>query len=416
MDTYQSAEVALGRDFSNLRVAVVHDWLTVYGGAERVLEQILCVLPHAEIFSLIDFLPSDQRDFLGGRPVRTSFIQGLPFARHHYRRYLPLMPLAVEQFDLSTFDLIVSSSYAVAKGVITGPDQVHVSYVHSPVRFAWDLQHQYLRQAGMTRGLRTWVARSMLHHLRMWDSRTSNGVDCFLANSSFIARRIWKVYRRTAVVIYPSINLEDFRLERCKADYYVTVSRLVPYKRVDLLIEAFRRVPSRKLVVIGSGPEFNRLHDLAPINVEFVGFLPAGEVHTYIERARAFLFAAEEDFGLVMVEAQASGTPVIAYGKGGASEVVRDLDNARPTGVQFHEQTVESLLGAIERFERDGHCISPSDCRRNAERFGHARFCSELAQAIAEQLEGRASMRGQRMVGQRFLGTAGEANVPLEAG
>lgn len=410
----------LRHDFAHLRVAVVHDWLTVYGGAERVLEQILAVVPHAQLFSLVDFVPAAQRGFLGGRPVRTSFLQGLPWARTRYRHYLPLMPLAVEQFDLSGFDLIISSSYAVAKGVITGPDQLHISYVHSPVRFAWDLQHQYLTHSGMTRGLRTVLVRGMLHHLRMWDSRTANGVDHFIANSSFIARRIWKVYRRAADVIHPPVDLAGFRLTADKDDYYLTASRLVPYKRVDLIVQAFAQLPHKRLIVVGDGPGLERIRRLAAPNVTIAGFLPAAEMRACMERARAFIFAAEEDFGIVMVEAQAYGTPVIAYGKGGAQEVIRDLGEPHPTGVHFAEQSVESLVGAIERFEGAAEHIDPMDCRRNAERFGQARFRAELAQAIADQLAERPAARlggiPARRAGAEHRGAAAFGGVPTAVG
>lgn len=388
--------VAVTNRIRHLRVAVVHDWLTVYGGAERVLEHILAVLPQADLFSLVDFVPPDQRGFLAGKPVRTSFIQRLPFARRHYRHYLPLMPLAVEQFDLSGYDLVVSSSYAVAKGVITGPDQVHVSYVHSPVRFAWDLQHQYLAQAGLTRGLRTLLVRGLLHKLRMWDLRTANSVDHFVANSDFIARRVWKVYRRPAQVIHPPVDLRPFRVGRARDGCYVTMSRLVPYKRVDLLVEAFARLPDARLVVIGDGPELERLRRMAPPNVELPGFLPAGRARDHLERARAFLFAAEEDFGIAMVEAQACGAPVIAYAKGGAAEIVRDLDQPRATGLHFHEQSVAAVVAAVERFEDEGGRVSPDDCRRNAERFGHARFRAEFAEALACQVEERFPVAASR--------------------
>ncbi|MFO1046981.1 MAG: glycosyltransferase family 4 protein [Geminicoccaceae bacterium] len=380
-------------DVRRLRVAIVHDWLTVYGGAERVLEHMLAVMPQADVYTLVDFVPDDQRGFLGGRTPRTSFIQRLPFARKHYRHYLPLMPLAIEQFDLSGYDLVISSSYAVAKGVITGPDQLHVSYVHSPVRFAWDLQHQYLRQSGMGRGLASWAVRALLHRIRLWDTRTANGVDHFLANSQFIARRVWKVYRRAAEVIYPPVDIGDFRLVEAKGGNYVTVSRLVPYKRVELLVEAFARLPDRHLTIIGAGPELERLRRVAPANVELAGFLPDAEVRRRLERARAFLFAAEEDFGIVMVEAQACGTPVIAYGKGGACEVVRDLGRPGATGVLFAEQTADSIVDAIARFEDAAGQIEPLACRRNAERFGHARFCSEFASALAEQWAQRGEAR-----------------------
>ena len=412
VNTLQKTEPRLlPDDFARLKVAVVHDWLTVYGGAERVLEQILAILPHAELFSLIDFVPTGQRAFLGGRTVHTSFLQKLPFAKQQYRRFLPLMPLAIEQFDLSGFDLIVSSSYAVAKGVITGPDQLHIAYVHSPVRFAWDLQHQYLSQAGITHGPMGWLARTMLHRLRLWDSRTANGVDHFIANSGFIERRIWKVYRRPAQVIYPPVDLGRVHLVADKDDHYVTVSRLVPYKRVDVLIQAFAQTPWRRLKVIGDGPDLDKLRQMAPPNVELLGFLPADRMQAQVERARAFIFAAEEDFGIVMVEAQACGTPVIAYGKGGAPEVVRDLDDPQPTGVLFDEQSAEALIAALDRFEMDGHRISSADCRRNAERFGHARFCSEFADSIAAQLQERPPSRRSTTLTRRAV-TAGYAGMP----
>lgn len=396
-------------DVRRLRVAIVHDWLTVYGGAERVLEHMLAVMPQADLYSLVDFVPDEQRGFLGGRRPRTSFIQHLPWARRHYRNYLPLMPLAIEQFDLSGYDLIISSSYAVAKGVITGPDQLHLSYVHSPVRFAWDLQHQYLQQAGLTRGVASWVVRALLHRLRLWDSRTANGVDHFIANSEFIARRIWKVYRRPAEVIYPPVDLSGFDHSGAKGADYVTVSRLVPYKRVELLIGAFAAMPGRRLTVIGDGPDLERLRRAAPPNVRLTGFLPAVEVARCLERARAFLFAAEEDFGIVMVEAQACGTPVIAYGKGGACEVVRELDQPAPTGILFASQTIDAVIEAVERFEAAAGRFDPLACRRNAERFGHARFCSELTRAIATQLTGRGRLAEREEPAPRMPGALASA-------
>jgi glycosyltransferase involved in cell wall biosynthesis len=315
--------------------------------------------------------------------------------------------------------LIISSSYAVAKGVITGPDQLDISYVHSPVRFAWDLQHQYLTQTGMTRGLRTVLVRAMLHHLRMWDSRTANGVDHFIANSDFIARRVWKVYRRAADVIHPPVDLSGFRLTPDKGDYFLTASRLVPYKRADLVVEAFARLPDKRLVVIGDGPELERIRRLATPNVTVTGFLPAAEMRAYMEHARAFVFAAEEDFGIVMVEAQACGTPVIAYGRGGAQEVIRDLDHAMPTGLHFVEQSVDSLIDALERFEDAADRFDPVDCRRNAERFGQARFRAQLAQVIADQLEDRPIARfGALQAGRPRLARVAAAfgGVPTAVG
>lgn len=226
------------------------------------------------------------------------------------------MPLAIEQLDVSKHDIILSSSHAVAKGILTGPDQLHISYVHSPIRYAWDLQHQYLREAGLSKGLKATLARWLLHKIRIWDCRTANGVDHFIANSQFIARRIKKVYGRKADVIYPAVDVERFALQTNKQDYYMTASRMVPYKRMDLIVEAFSHMPTKRLVVIGDGPEMNKIKSKATNNIEILGYQPNDVMQKYMSEAKAFVFAAEEDFGITPVEAQACGTPVIAYGKG----------------------------------------------------------------------------------------------------
>jgi glycosyltransferase involved in cell wall biosynthesis len=366
-----------------MRVAVVHDWLVANGGAERTLARILECYPQAVVFTLVDFMPAEERRFLGDRPIHTSFVQRLPLARRYYRHYLPLMPLAVESFDLSDFDLIISSSFCVAKGALTGPDQVHVSYVHSPMRYAWDLQHQYLREHRLEHGVRSLVTRKLLHNLRMWDVRTANGVDSFISNSHFIARRIWKIYRRQSEVIHPPVDTEFFQpAEGEREEYYLTASRLVPYKRTRLIIEAFAHLPERRLVVIGDGPEFERLKALAGPNVRMLGYQPNSVVREYMQRARAFVFAALEDFGIVPVEAQACGTPVIAYGEGGVTESLVE----GKSGVFFQEQTVESLLNAIQQFERRLGRFSAADIRANALRFSAERFKQQFRACVEAQI------------------------------
>lgn len=369
-----------------MRVAIVHDWLVVYAGAEKVLEQLLELYPDADLFSVVDFLPEAERLFLRNKQVRTSFIQRLPLARRHYRHYLGLMPLAVEQFDLSAYDLVISSSHAVAKGVITGPDQLHVSYVHTPIRYAWDLQHQYLQSAGLNKGLAGAMVRWMLHRLRLWDARTANGIDSLVANSRYVAKRIWKTYRRRATVIYPPVQVEQFQLCESKDNYYLTASRLVPYKKVDLIVEAFGAMPDKKLIVIGDGPEFARIRAKAAANVEMLGHRPKDDLRRYMQKARAFLFAAEEDFGIAPVEAQSCGTPVIAYAKGGALETVRGLDRPHPTGVFFREQSVEALVRAVREFERHAAAISSRDCHLQAQRFSAARFREQFRRHVNEQI------------------------------
>ncbi len=373
-----------------MKIAIVHDWLVTYAGAERVLEQILLLYPEADLFSLVDFLPADQRAFIQDKPVRTSFIQKLPFAKTKYRSYLPLMPLAVEQFDLSGYDLIISSSHAVAKGGLSGPDQLHVSYVHTPIRYAWDLQHQYLKESGLDHGLKGWLARAVLHYIRLWDCRTAHGVDRFLANSQFIARRIRKAYRQEAAVVYPPVDVDGFLPGAAKEDFYLTASRMVPYKKLDLIVAAFAAMPGKRLIVIGDGPDAVKIRHLAGSNVTLLGYQPAEVLKDYMQRARAFVFAAEEDFGITPVEAQACGTPVIAYGKGGALETVKGLDDERPTGVFFAEQTVDSLVQAVKQFEDNERLLVGEHCRENALRFSPERFRGEFAAQVAAALAGAA--------------------------
>lgn len=368
-----------------MRIAIVCDWLVTYAGAERVLEAMLQCFPEANLFAVVDFL--QDRDFIQHKAVTTSFIQHLPRAKTKYRAYLPLMPLAIEQLDLSAYDVIISSSHAVAKGIITGPNQLHISYVHSPMRYAWDLQFQYLRESGLTRGLKSWLTRYLLHKLRIWDARTANGVDVFVANSKFIARRIAKIYRREALVIYPPVDVDNFEFCADKQDYYVTASRMVPYKKMDLIVEAFAAMPDKRLVVIGTGPDAKKVRAKAEgkANIEFLGYLAGSELKTYMQNAKAFVFAAEEDFGITPVEAMACGTPVIAYAKGGALETVKGLNQAEPTGVFFAEQTVSSLREAVKVFEQHAPQIHPIACREQALKFASQCFNEQFKQCVMRE-------------------------------
>jgi len=371
-----------------VRIAIVNDWLTTYAGAERVLEQLLTVYPDAHLFSVCDFLPEAERAFLKGRSPTTTFIQKLPGAAKRYRNYLPLMPLAIEQLDLSAYDLILSCSHAVAKGVLTGPDQLHISYIHSPIRYAWDLQHQYLRESGLNHGFKGWLAKWLLHKIRLWDLRTANGVDHFIANSNFIARRIWKVYRREAEVTYPPVDVSSFTLRADKGDFYLTASRMVPYKKIDLIAEAFTRMPDKRLIIIGDGPDAERIRVRAGSNVQLLGYQPFEVLRDHMQRAKAFVFAAEEDFGITPVEAQACGTPVIAFGKGGSLETVVGLDQPHPpTGVFFGEQTVDAILLAISAFEENPARFSAETCRENALRFSPEIFRERIKTFVATKYE-----------------------------
>ena len=368
-----------------MKVAVVHDWLVIYGGAERVLEHILDMYPQADVFSLIDFVPDAQRHFLRGKNPVTSFIQKIPGAQRHYRKMLPLFPLAIEQLDLSDYDLIISSSYCVAKGVLTGPNQVHVCYCHSPMRYAWDHYHEYLREMHLLTGPKSWFARWQLHKIRTWDVVSNNSVDHFIANSRFVARRISKFYGRTSAIVNPPIDTLLFDLESNKEDYYVAAGRFVPFKRIDLVAEAFSAMPDKKLILLGDGPEMEKIKSKAGPNVEFLGFQPAATVRQYLSRAKGFIFPSEEDFGIVPVEAMACGTPVIAFGKGGALETVvglDDKDNRKPTGLFFHEQTANSISRAVIQFESEYSRFDAKTIHDHAAFFSIDNFKARLAAEI----------------------------------
>ena len=384
----QANKQLLGMDLSHLKVAVVHEWLTTYAGSEKVTQQILNLFPQADLFAVIDFLPERDRQFLTGRRITTSFIQRLPKARRYYRSYVPLMPLAVEQFELSGYDLVISSNHAVAKGVITGPNQIHISYIHTPMRYAWDLQHQYLRESGLQLGLKSWITRCFLHYLRMWDVRTANGVDYFLANSAFIARRVRKVYGKPAKVIYPPVDVERFKLRQEKEGFYLAASRMVPYKHMVLIAKAFAAMPDKQLVMIGEGVELEKVRAIADRvqNIKVLGFQVDEVLADYMGRARALVFAAEEDFGIMPVEAQACGTPVIAFAGGGVLEtVIADVDPRLRTGLFFDRQSVDSLQQAIHQFESMGQ-FDPEVCRSNALRFSQKIFTDSLLQVVEAAL------------------------------
>ncbi|HGY2934920.1 TPA: glycosyltransferase family 4 protein [Klebsiella pneumoniae] len=371
----------------NVSVGLVADWLVTYAGSEKVIAEFIKLFPQSDLYSVIDFLSDESRSRFMNKRAKTTFIQKLPKAKSNYQRYLPFMPLAIEQLDVSKHEIILSSSHAVAKGILTGPDQLHISYVHSPIRYAWDLQHQYLREAGLDKGIKSYIARMLLHKIRLWDCRTANGVDHFIANSQFIARRIKKVYGRDADVIYPPVDVNRFELNFNKEDYFFTASRLVPYKRIDLIVEAFSEMPNRKLVVIGDGPEMQKIKSKAKTNIEILGYQPDSVMQEYMRNAKAFVFAAEEDFGIIPVEAQACGTPVIAFGKGGALETIRPLGVDKPTGLFFQKQTVADIIEAVTSFDNNFESFNLHDCRNNAEKFSVERFNNEILNYITDKYE-----------------------------
>ena len=362
-----------------MKKALIHDWYYINGGAEKVLHSLNNIWDDFNHYSLIDFLPEKDRKYVfSGKSdkVNTSFIQNLPTAKSNHRKFLELFPMAIEQFDLSECDLIISSSSSIAKGVMTHANQLHISYVHSPMRYAWDLYHQYLREAKLTSGMKGWYAKRVLHKIRTWDVISTNRVDHLVANSNYIAKRIRKVYRRDADVIYPPVDISNFALETNKDDYYLTASRMVPYKKIDIIVEAFSKMPNKKLIVIGDGPEMIKIKSKATKNIELLGHVSYDVLLSTMQKAKAFVFAAEEDFGIVPVEAQACGTPVIAFGKGGVVETVAN----EVSGMFFNEQKPQSIIESVSMFEKID--FDPEIVRGNSEKFSKERFEKEFKEYV----------------------------------
>lgn len=369
-------------------VAIVHDWMPGLAGGERVVGEMAKAFPGSTIYTLIDFLTPEERQLVtSGRPLHVSQLNGLPGVKKYYRYLVLAYTHAIERFDVTGHEIVLSSSAAFAKGVLTSPDQKHFAYVHSPARYAWDLTHEYIDSIGGIGGaIKRMVARRMMHKFRIWDQRTAPSVDYFIANSDFIRRRIYKVYRREADVIYPPVNTDDFTIpDTPRGEHFVTVSRMVPYKRIPLIVEAFAQRPDLTLHVVGDGPEMAAVRAAAGPNIKILGHLPFAEMRDQMQTARAFVFAAKEDFGIVPVEAQACGTPVIALGVAGTAETVVPLGRDAPTGLWFGEQTVESLTAALDQFVAEESQFSAETCRTNALRFSEDRFQQELINYIAER-------------------------------
>jgi glycosyltransferase involved in cell wall biosynthesis len=284
---------------------------------------------------------------------------------------------------MSGYDIIISNTHSVAKGVITGPNQLHVSYCYTPMRYAWDLQHQYLHEQGMSANLRGMIARYVLHKARIWDSRTSSGVDHFIACSKYISRRIWKAYRRRSSVIYPGVDTDYYQPSGVKQDFYLTSSRMAPYKKIPLIVEAFKHMPDKTLVVIGDGPQYADVVKAAGPNVQVLGYQSDEVLRRHLQAAKAFIFAAEEDFGIAPLEAQACGTPVLAFGSGGACETVID----QVTGLHFREQTTEAICDAVERFEENGVSADAQALHDHAEAFSTRRFQRQFKEKIGQLWE-----------------------------
>jgi len=364
-----------------IRTAIIHEWLVTLAGAESVLKSIYKLYP-GTIYTLFHDRKQMKNTEWENVPIKTSTLQKIPFSRNHHRFFLPFFPMSVEQFDLREHKLIISSSYAVAKGVLNSSDQLHICYCHSPMRYIWDLTFEYLEAAGISQGIKSLIVRSIFHYIRIWDLISSNRVNEFIANSEYIAHRIQKCYNRKAKVIYPPVDVERFRIGNHKDNYFITISRLVSYKRIDLTIKACNKL-KLPLVVVGDGPDMKNLKKIAGPTITFTGYLPAYEVETLLSNARAFIFSAEEDFGIVNVEAQASGLPVLAYGRGGTLETV--IENK--TGLFFHKQNTENLIEVIKKFIKTEDTFDPEQIRKNAQRFPRSRFEKEFKEFVDKTWE-----------------------------
>jgi len=357
------------------KVAIVHYWLVSMRGGEKVVDQLVRVFPQADIFTLV-CLPERLSEAIRSRPIKTSFLQKLPKATSLYQNFLPLMPLAIEQFDLAGYDIVISSDASVAKGAVTGPDTLHINYCHSPMRYAWDMYHDYMEGLGLGRLKKIAMAITM-NYMRMWDVAASNRVDLFVANSEFVKGRIRKHYRREADVINPPVDVDGFTPQGEPGDFYLILGQIIPYKRIDVAVDAFNR-SGRKLIIIGEGSEVARLKAMAGPNVSLIGHQPFDVIRDHYRRCKAFIFPGVEDFGITPLEAQASGRPVLAYRGGGALETVLE----GKTGLFFEEQTAESLNGAVDRFERGDHAIDPQACVANAARYSESRFRERIGSYV----------------------------------
>lgn len=367
-----------------MKVAIVQEWLVTVGGSDKVVKAILDVFPDADIYTLV--AKKEVCDELGipWEKVHTSFIQKMPLGTKKHRAYLPLFPFAIEQFDLRGYDVVISSSHCVAKGILTKADQLHICYCHSPIRYCWDMYNEYLEESHLDKGFKSWLVRLMLHPIRQFDAIAGSRVDYYISNSDYVGQRIRKTYRRKATTIHPNIDISNFELCNDKKEYYLASSRLVAYKKIDTIIEAFNQMPDKKLVVIGGGPNLEAYRKLANANVTVMGYQPFDVLKDKMQHAKAFVFAADEDFGMIPIEAQSCGTPVIAYGHGGSLETV----NGGKTGLFFYEQTPEAIVEAVNKFEAMGsQPFAPADCRQWAEGFSEERFKREIKEFVEKKYE-----------------------------
>jgi len=357
-----------------MKIALIHDWLVTKSGAEKVLKEIYKLCPDSDIFTIVNFLSqkdkknifidekNDSKKYSKNPKIITSFVQKLPFAKKYFRYYFPLFPKAIESFDLSSYDLIISSSWGFAKGVKKHKNQIHICYCHTPIRYAWDLHDEYTKDLFFIKKI---LAKPSLKYIRAWDIASLDRVDFFIANSKFVANRIKKIYSKNAKVIYPPLDIDKFNICKEKSDFYLSVSRLVAYKKTRLIIEAFNEMPNKTLLVIGQGEQYEILKKIAKENIHILGFVDEKALSYYMQKAKAFVYAGIEDFGIVFSEALASGTPIVAFDGGGAKKIV----DGKKNGLLFRKQDKESIKQAIKKFEN--MIFNPSMLRQNALKYTH---------------------------------------------
>ncbi len=362
------------------KIALVHYWLTGMRGGEKVVESICNLFPDMDIFTLVHdrnkISPS-----INNHKIFTSFIQKFPFSRKKYQNYLPLMPVAIEQFDLSSYDIVISSESGIAKGVLTKPETCHFCYCHTPMRYLWNMYFDYLKNENI-RFLKRNIIEIFFNYLRVWDLATASRVDYFISNSNNVKKRILKYYRRDSEVIYPPVDVEGMVFETKKQDYYLVVSQLVSYKRIDLAVEAFNEL-KKELIIIGEGPDLKRLKKIARSNIKFLGWQSSESLRQYYANAKAFIFPGEEDFGITPVEAQASGTPVIGFGRGGLLETV----SGGETGLFFYKQDFKDLIDIVETFEASSGKFDCYKIRENSLKFSRQRFENDLKKFLEEKYQ-----------------------------
>lgn len=379
--------IETGGNTTELKVALIHDWLTGMRGGEKCLEVLCSFFPQAMLFTIYH-KKGAMSPIIENMKIRTSWIANLPFATPHFRTYLPLFPAAIESFDLSEFSLVVSTSHCIAKGVIPSPEALHISYIHTPMRYIWEMYPYYLGSSNNP--LKRLLGPIIASKLRTWDVASSDRVDEFIANSENVRKRIKRYYRREATVIYPPVDNDFYHPTTNPQNYYLIVTALVPYKAVNIAVEAFNRSGDR-LVIVGDGPEENKLKRQAKSNIEFLPWQSGENLRELYSGCQALIFPGEEDFGIVPLEAQACGRPVIAYGRGGVLETIRPIGQEKPTGIFFNDQAPASLIEAMKTFRQTE--FDPENCRNQALKFDKSIYIEKMSNFINDQIEKKFKIR-----------------------